>query len=522
MLPGLHTCIGLCCARCKSGFEEGLKAIVGIENMCSMYDLSYYSVQHMQWCVLMHSRVVLLLVYTCACRQYCCGGATCTYPVAVPPNSLSPTAAAVAAAAAAQPYFRELYEGASVMASLPENQLQSNGLPVYNTDEDGSLGAMPVGRIVVGNRRRRRRWDDWQNGNGDDQWNSGGNDWGSGSSSGGGWGSGSSSGGWGSGSSSWGGSSGSSSWGGGSSSWGGGSSGWGGTKSAGRGAAISGGGAAGDQAGTGGSVAVSSVIPQAWWGRLGPPTDLSVCSAYPRNSATIPGTLTANTPWLVSYWADSTNDGCQYTTSSFLITGCTGSQIAPNLILTAAHCVDAGLKQRSTSSDFVNCQNIQLVGMEACYDYDRVPGGDFRCTDPVDAIGVSFYPQNTTGSPFDYAIVFIGPADARQGPFYQVGAKRCAASVRKHHIITTAVTQVLGAAPYRHGWGVAGAQHVGGLGTCSSRDKSFAVFLHQGPRVWHTCTMALHTHIARKRPLLGYVYAGEHSVTLLFCLVYCL
>jgi hypothetical protein len=131
--------------------------------------------------------------------------------------------------------------------------------------------------------------------------------------------------------------------------------------------------------------------------------------------------LAANTPWIVSYWADlTTGTSCQFTRTSLAATACTGSQLAPYLVLLAAHCVDPTLLRLALPA----CPNLVLVSARACYSFNRAPGGPFNCTsNGINAVGASWFPRANDPSlgpvtPNDQAILFM--ATSRPGPFYQV------------------------------------------------------------------------------------------------------
>jgi hypothetical protein len=167
---------------------------------------------------------------------------------------------------------------------------------------------------------------------------------------------------------------------------------------------------------------ISSTDQVGWWGESTPgPQPLGTCAANPRVAETNLVGLAANTPWVLSYYADLTpGSSCRYTPSAgLLINACTGSQIAPYLALTAAHCVDPILNRIATG-----CPNLVLVNVVLCYSFNRQPGGSFQCGDKgVPAVGASWYDRansSTEGpvTPYDYAIVFLGTP--RAGPFYQV------------------------------------------------------------------------------------------------------
>jgi hypothetical protein len=163
------------------------------------------------------------------------------------------------------------------------------------------------------------------------------------------------------------------------------------------------------------------------------PHQLTACAANPREAVPDPTQgIPGNTPWVLTYWADLTpGTSCPYTPTNLVLTACTGSQLAPFLVLAAAHCVDpTGL------ASVAGCANIQVVRIVACYGYTRTPPGNFQCpTDlSVESVGVSWYAHPTTTSPNDQSIIFL--ASARPGPYYEVGG--CCA-VRAHVCVCVCV-----------------------------------------------------------------------------------
>jgi hypothetical protein len=157
----------------------------------------------------------------------------------------------------------------------------------------------------------------------------------------------------------------------------------------------------------------SSSNPRTPWGS---PGELAVCAANPRIAVTTPTGISDNTPWMLFYFADLTTSPatCPYTGTTVLLTACTGSQLAPQMVLTAAHCVDPAMNQVAA------CPNLQLVAAAACYDYNRTPPQNFVCptASSISSVGVSWFLHPTTVSPNDQAIVFL--STARPAPFYQV------------------------------------------------------------------------------------------------------
>lgn len=143
---------------------------------------------------------------------------------------------------------------------------------------------------------------------------------------------------------------------------------------------------------------------------------LSLCNARPRRAVQNFTGIQQNAPWVITYWADLTpNTTCKWTPSHLLLSGCTGNQLAPHLVLTAAHCVDVELK-RSDADD--SCQLLSLVRVVLCYGFDRKPGASRECGSAgVEALGVSWNSYLETGSPHDQAIVFT--ASTRPGPYFQ-------------------------------------------------------------------------------------------------------
>lgn len=142
----------------------------------------------------------------------------------------------------------------------------------------------------------------------------------------------------------------------------------------------------------------------------------SLCAANPRLPVNISAGLYNNTPWVVTYWADlAPNSSCKWTRNHLLLSGCTGNQLAPHMVLTAAHCVDVQLKRTQEA-----CQQISLVIVVLCYGFDRKPGASRECDQGVEAIGVSWHAYPETGSPHDQAIVFTKAS--RPGPYFQVSA----------------------------------------------------------------------------------------------------
>lgn len=140
---------------------------------------------------------------------------------------------------------------------------------------------------------------------------------------------------------------------------------------------------------------------------------LSLCGANPRTPVPSFTGLASNAPWLVLYWADTRpNTTCPWTQHHLLLTGCTGNQLAPHLVLTAAHCVDVAHKQQAKK-----CEGLSLVRIVLCYSFDR---SSWECRDSaVEAVGVSWHPYPSTGSPYDQAVVFTQAA--RAGPYFRVG-----------------------------------------------------------------------------------------------------
>jgi len=121
-----------------------------------------------------------------------------------------------------------------------------------------------------------------------------------------------------------------------------------------------------------------------------------------------------NTPWVVTYWADlASNSSGKWTRNHLLLSGCTGNQLAPYMVLTAAHCVDVQLKRKQEA-----CKQMSLVRVVLCYGFDRKPGASRVCDQGVEAIGVSWHAYPETGSPHDQAVVFTKAP--RPGPYFQV------------------------------------------------------------------------------------------------------
>jgi hypothetical protein len=159
---------------------------------------------------------------------------------------------------------------------------------------------------------------------------------------------------------------------------------------------------------------ISSTAEVSWWG--GPtPRPLAVCSANPRVEVTNLVGLAVNTPWVLSYWADmSATTTCQYTRTNFALSACTGSQIGPYLVLTAAHCIEPTTRRAA-----FNCPNLVLAQVVLCYSFTRQPGGSFQCTNGLTAVGASWNDHPVITDPYDQAIVFAGIP--RGPPYYQVG-----------------------------------------------------------------------------------------------------
>jgi hypothetical protein len=385
-------------------------------------------------------------------RPYCCGVSNCTIKVPEPPPFITQSAAAAAAAAAAKPDFQTTYRGASVTVVMPHHVVDGNGrlvIPEPRAPEMLRSNRQPSGSSSWGGGGGGSSGSGWGGGGGG---SSGSSSWGGGGggSSGSSWGGGSS------GSSSWGrSSSGGNSWdssssssgggewnsggGGGSSSWGGGgggsgSSGWGGGGSSIRGrswgATITGSeaispdslvtltlqdieGADDTDSSSSSEDSISSTAEVSWWG--GPtPRPLAICSANPRIEVTNPVGLAANTPWVLSYWADmSATTTCEYTAAKFALSACTGSQISPYLVLTASHCIEPTNKRVQ-----YKCPNLVLAQVVLCYSFTRQPQGSFQCSNGLNAVGASWNDHPNTTDPYDQAIVFT--AIPRPPPYYQV------------------------------------------------------------------------------------------------------
>lgn len=175
-------------------------------------------------------------------------------------------------------------------------------------------------------------------------------------------------------------------------------------------------GVSGDTEGT-----ISSTEPAAWSG-----SDVGImnaCNAFPRVPVTNVFGLATNTPLVKSFWGDrSTGKTCLFvsgtTGAQFVYTVCTGNQIAPNLVLTAGHCVDVTRMRNST-----NCPELYLSSVELCYGFTRQPQGDYECKTTqgqvlLSAVGASYFARELQAQAYDYAIVFT--ASPRPGPFYEV------------------------------------------------------------------------------------------------------
>jgi hypothetical protein len=186
---------------------------------------------------------------------------------------------------------------------------------------------------------------------------------------------------------------------------------------------------------SGSTGAISSTDQVGWWGTTLPeqaelPDQRGICPAFPRVAEASVG-LAANTPWVLSYWADFTpGSTCKYTPpTNFALTACTGNQLAPYLVLTAAHCVDDARKRGP-----LKCPNIRLAAIQLCYSFNRQPGGEFDCSDPVNAVGVSFYARSDTSAttPWDQAIVFLG--EQRLPPFYKVSCDAVCVALSQYSV----------------------------------------------------------------------------------------
>lgn len=385
-------------------------------------------------------------------QPYCCGTDKCTLPVPRPPTAMPQAAAAAAAAAAAKPDFEYAYRGASVTIVMPIHGINSAGILIPPTVD----WSRPLDRITGGRRPPGSGSSSWGGGSdgssrwggdGDSDSSSGG--WNSGSSGGSAWNGGGSS----SGSSRWGGSSS------GSNSWDGSarSRNWGATisdvgvidksdllpaaevppflnvasstdssnstnsSSVANSSRSDGDDTADSSSSSTGSI--SSTEQVTWWGSTPDtgPHPLGACTANPRTPVDSSSGLAANTPWVVSYWADLTpGTTCQFTRTALAATACTGSQLAPYLVLLAAHCVDPTLLRLALPA----CPNLVLVSARACYSFNRAPKGPFNCTDNgINAVGASWYPRTNDASlgpvtPNDQAILFM--STSRPGPFYAV------------------------------------------------------------------------------------------------------
>lgn len=183
-----------------------------------------------------------------------------------------------------------------------------------------------------------------------------------------------------------------------------------------------------DDAADSGTGTISSTEQVTWWGstQATGPHPLGACTANPRTSVDSSSGLAANTPWVVSYWADLTpGTTCQFTRTSLAATACSGSQLAPYLVLLAAHCVDPTLLKLALPA----CPGLELVSARACYSFNRAPRGPFNCTDNgINAVGASWYPRAHDASlgpvtPSDQAILFM--STSRPGPFYTVSFCEC-------------------------------------------------------------------------------------------------
>lgn len=175
-------------------------------------------------------------------------------------------------------------------------------------------------------------------------------------------------------------------------------------------------GVSGDTEGT-----ISSTEPAAWSG-----VDAGVmnaCDAFPRVPLTNAFGLAGNTPLVLSYWGDrSTGQTCEFVygdrATTLAKTPCTGSQIAPYLVLTGGQCVDVTLMRNLTG-----CPELYLSSVELCYGAASRAQDDYTCKTAegqvlLEAVGTSYYPRDQSFQAYDYAIIFT--PSPRPGPFYEV------------------------------------------------------------------------------------------------------